>query len=137
MKTKKCPECQRNLLLGKFHVRVRNGKESPCSYCKECNKDRLKKHYNNNLQYYKDRKRRYRNERRRWFEELKSTLQCNRCDERHIVCLEFHHIDPTAKEYNVGSMVNSIKPIQRIEDEIAKCEVLCSNCHRKEHYDGP
>ena len=67
------------------------------------------------------------------FKKLKETLKCNRCGETHIACLEFHHKDPIQKEGNVGQLARYTSTSKLLE-EIAKCEVLCANCHRKEHY---
>ena len=67
------------------------------------------------------------------FKILKEALKCNRCDESHIVCLDFHHIDPNQKEGNVGQIARNYST-KRLLEEINKCEILCSNCHRKEHY---
>jgi hypothetical protein len=67
------------------------------------------------------------------FKQIKSTLKCNRCPENHPACLEFHHTDPTIKEGNVGESIRKWST-KRLLAEIEKCEVLCANCHRKEHY---
>lgn len=58
--------------------------------------------------------------------------KCNRCGyNENIVALEFHHIDPNEKEFQIGSVSN--KSWESIINEIKKCELLCSNCHRIEH----
>ena len=67
------------------------------------------------------------------YKKIKSTLKCNRCGENHIACLEFHHLDPSQKEGNVGSKFRNVST-KKLLEEIAKCEVLCANCHRKEHH---
>lgn len=69
---------------------------------------------------------------RDWFQAYKSTLKCMRCSESDPACLDFHHIDPKTKEYMISGMVCASK--KRILEEIAKCEVLCANCHRKLHH---
>lgn len=69
-----------------------------------------------------------------WFHEYRKTLKCGRCGENHPACLEFHHSDPNKKEYNIGTIVYSTYSIKTILKEIEKCEILCSNCHNKEHY---
>lgn len=70
-----------------------------------------------------------------WLAEYKKTIRCIECGEDHVACLEFHHTDPQAKEYNVAQLARGTYSISRIQKEIEKCVVLCSNCHRKLHYD--
>ena len=68
-----------------------------------------------------------------WFRELKKTKSCIRCGEKDWRCLDFHHRDPSTKKFNVSSMTSNIWGRGRILEEIEKCDVLCANCHRKEH----
>lgn len=71
--------------------------------------------------------------RRERFLELKSTLKCNRCGENDIACLDFHHTDKDDKDFSISAVVKDYS-WDRILEEIEKCEVLCANCHRKEHF---
>ena len=60
-------------------------------------------------------------------------LQCSRCGyNRCFSALEFHHVDPSIKEYKVSEFWQ--KPIAdwRIA-EIKKTIPLCSNCHKELH----
>jgi hypothetical protein len=66
-----------------------------------------------------------------WLRSLK--VQCIRCPENDPVCLVFHHRNPDEKEINVTTAVNNGWSRQRILKEIEKCDVLCANCHAKEH----
>ena len=66
------------------------------------------------------------------FIDYKSKLKCSKCDESHISCLEFHHLDPSKKEGLISKMRSSRK---KLKIELEKCIVLCSNCHRKLHYE--
>jgi hypothetical protein len=43
--------------------------------------------------------------------------------------MDFDHVRGE-KKFNVSSVISSFKSKQRVLDEIAKCEVVCSNCHR-------
>jgi hypothetical protein len=72
--------------------------------------------------------------RKRW-EEFKSRLQCTVCGENHPATLDFHHVakDPSNKKINKLTANGAYK--QAIEEIQTKCVVLCSNCHRKHHYD--
>ena len=68
-----------------------------------------------------------------WYIELKSELACSRCDETHPACLQFHHTDPAMKEASLGIAIRRGWSRNRVLAEIAKCEVLCANCHAKHH----
>lgn len=58
---------------------------------------------------------------------------CSLCGEKCIPCLEFHHLDPSQKDFNISQM--KVKGnISKLQDEIAKCVLLCANCHRKVHH---
>ena len=56
--------------------------------------------------------------------------KCSMCGESSKCCLDFHHIDPKTKERRISYL----RSIKKIDAEIAKCIVLCSNCHRKLHH---
>jgi hypothetical protein len=58
---------------------------------------------------------------------------CVECGFADVRALEFHHRDRTEKVAAVGAMVNSNQPVGAILEEIEKCDVLCSNCHRIHH----
>lgn len=65
---------------------------------------------------------------------IKNSQGCKDCGETHPACLQFHHIDPATKLFAVNrAAVNKI-PIDRLMAEIAKCELLCANCHAKRHW---
>lgn len=46
----------------------------------------------------------------------------SRCDR----ALEFHHLDPKAKQFQITSHTRSL---DRLRAEASKCVLLCSNCH--------
>ncbi len=45
---------------------------------------------------------------------------------------DFHHTDPTKKEANINSLIRK-RRWAPIEAELKKCQLLCSNCHRRKH----
>jgi len=47
--------------------------------------------------------------------------------------LEFHHIDPTKKEYSFGKLRANPRSKEILACELEKCILLCSNCHREIH----
>lgn len=65
------------------------------------------------------------------FQKYKNSLSCIFCPESVGVCLDFHHLDPTQKDFELSHFANVSRA--RFEKEIKKCIVVCSNCHRKIH----
>ncbi len=51
----------------------------------------------------------------------------NRC----IAALDFHHRDPLKKETEIGRIWQ--RSWNRIKEELDKCDLVCSNCHREIH----
>ena len=69
------------------------------------------------------------------FIEWKKTLKCSRCENFDYRVLEFHHINPSEKEYSIANMIDSGFGKEKLYNEISKCDVLCANCHRIVHYE--
>lgn len=62
---------------------------------------------------------------------------CERCGYREAaVALDLDHVDPVAKVDDVSRLMR-YAPWPEVLAELAKCRVLCANCHRvKTHRDG-
>jgi hypothetical protein len=66
--------------------------------------------------------------RRAWIDGIKLGRGCADCGFRkHPAALQFDHRDPAEKEFSIASGWAFGK--ERIEREIAKCDVRCANCH--------
>jgi hypothetical protein len=124
--------CKKDLPLSEFkhHVTRPDGLQA---HCISCQKEYRRQHYIKNRQKYIDKAKKYSKDFVEWFQEFKSQLKCNRCDETHPACLQFHHTNPSEKEALVSQLVSNCNKA-KILKEIAKCEVLCANCHAKHHY---
>lgn len=72
---------------------------------------------------------------RAWVCGLKRDRGCARCSESDPACLDFHHRDGAEKTASVSAMVSNGRSKASIREEIERCDVLCANCHRKEHAD--
>ena len=70
---------------------------------------------------------------RQWLEDLKSQLKCEKCEESRYWLLDFHHLDPNEKEASIAYLLRSSTK-QKVQQEMEKCIVLCSNCHRDLHH---
>ena len=67
--------------------------------------------------------------------DVKKAGACVRCGIADWRVLEFHHIDPCQKKMNVNVAWRQSAGRQAILDEIAKCELICANCHKIPHWE--
>ena len=68
--------------------------------------------------------------RREWFNSFKEGQSCRKCG---IVyppyVLDWHHKNPKEKLFNLSKASFRVSR-SRLLAEMAKCELLCANCHR-------
>ena len=58
--------------------------------------------------------------------------KCQRCGyDKCARALQFHHIDPNEKDFQISGSNN--KSWEKIEKELEKCILVCSNCHAEIH----
>ena len=68
---------------------------------------------------------------KKWFEEIKSDSECEKCGEDRNAALDFHHTED--KKDTLSKMVMNMYSIEKLEEELEKCVPLCANCHRVLH----
>ena len=56
-------------------------------------------------------------------------------NERTIVCFDLDHRDPQQKSFTISYMIDKANP-NDMREELAKCDVVCRNCHALRTYDG-
>ena len=62
--------------------------------------------------------------------EIKSG-PCADCGNRfETCCMDFDHKDGSSKLFNIGTMFAHHYSMELIKEELAKCELVCANCHR-------
>jgi hypothetical protein len=72
----------------------------------------------------------HRDDLRAWVELVKLVAGCRDCGYRaHPAALDFDHVRGD-KVANVSVLVNRGFPAAAVRDEVAKCDVVCANCHR-------
>lgn len=60
-------------------------------------------------------------------------LSCSICGyNKSISALDFHHLDPTKKEFDLSAR-NMNRKYSSLLEESKKCILLCANCHREIH----
>lgn len=73
---------------------------------------------------------------RRFVRSIKEQSSCTRCGFDDARALDFHHRDGQEKDEILSRVHIRGWGKERILAEIAKCDVLCANCHRIEHHQG-
>jgi hypothetical protein len=92
------------------------------------------RHYQANKQDYLDRRARIREKLRNKLRETKN-VPCMDCGVRYpYYVMDLDHRPGEVKMYNPATMVN-LGSVVKLEREIAKCDVVCSNCHRQRTFD--
>ena len=135
METKKCTICKLDLPKTVEYFATRTDKKilTYQSSCRECHKKYRKIHYQNNKQKYIKKAAKYNDSIIIWFQDIKKKLKCFKCGEERWWVLDFHHRDPSKKESSL-SILSRKGSKKNILEEIQKCDVLCTNCHRDLHY---
>lgn len=131
--TRTCARCNSALPLSEFHLRKRDGK-SRSHECKSCSRVRIRNYYRAHpgCQSKKSAGVRARATKAAFIESVKKRSVCAECGEQRWYLLQFHHTDPTVKEFNISQSARW--PLRKVKNEIDKCSVLCANCHIAFHY---
>lgn len=60
---------------------------------------------------------------------------CQQCglEDECINVYEFHHKNPAEKDFEISTKTRRLTLSAAVKKELDKCELLCSNCHRKKH----
>lgn len=126
-----CTKCHKTKRLSAFGWKQRGTKRH--SWCKLCHSEYAKNHYINNKNDYKIRKlksqKRLRQDLRVFIANYLTQHPCVDCKESDIVVLDFDHFKN--KSCNISYMIQNTASISRLNEEIAKCNVRCANCHRR------
>lgn len=127
---KTCKSCGEEKQLSEFGVasKTRDGLQRLCIVC---NRKQAREYYHSankkslHVLRAKERQRKIAVA----LNDIKEMAGCHFCGERCSVSLDFHHLGDD-KEFTIATSAHAIS---KFIEEIDKCEVLCSNCHRKVH----
>ena len=110
-----CNICHKEKEESEFY---KKGKDRFQAYCKSC--------FNNYCMA-------------RWTRRKKDAInykggKCSKCGyDKYYQVLEFHHLDPFKKDLDWGKM--RLTSWAKIKEELDKCVLVCSNCHKEIHAD--
>lgn len=123
---KTCRKCNIEKSLSEFASRS--------SMCKPCHNQYNREHYTSNKQYYIDKARKndlkYLQIMREYIWRYLLNNPCVQCGEIDPRVLEFDHLDPSTKLFNISDAAKHTSKITVVQAEIDKCQVLCVKCHR-------
>ena len=113
--TRKCSKCQIVKPVSSFYTKGKTGFLH--SYCKDC--------------FHKVQMERWINRKHQAINERGG--KCSICGyKKNYASLVFHHTDPSKKDYSWNKL--RLFSWSKINKELDKCIILCSNCHNETHY---
>lgn len=125
-KIKICSDCKQEKDISLFvYDKSRN---RYLSVCKPCTSIRTQKHKKKNPKKWKDYSKDTNQRRAKFIQELKIE-GCKKCGDKRYYVIDFHHIDPSKKNFSISDV-----SVKLIKEEVKKCILLCSNCHREFHF---
>lgn len=132
LKMKICTTCNKEKEETQFYWRNKT-KGIKHIHCKSCQEDvrRTKGYTKKYLPKIRQRSLKYRQQLEDFLIEYFSNHPCVKCGESDVIVLEFHHREPSQKEYNISQMKQFGFGIKKVQTEIEKCDVLCANCHKR------
>ena len=130
---KHCKKCNTTKPLTKEYWHKRKSHHTGWEfYCKECIHKTTRNYYKDNTEKMKGQSLEWKRNQRQKINEYKDPLSCKKCGESRNHLLDFHHINPDKKLFQISQGEAHSWP--KVKKEIDKCMVLCSNCHRDFHH---
>jgi hypothetical protein len=130
---KRCPLCGLDKPLSGFSRNVcrRDGVQS----CTECRREYLKRHYARNIAKYRAAANVRHELRRAAIRQIIREAKdrpCSDCGSEYpTYVMDFDHRDRKEKHFSIGrDALSGLISDAVLRDEISKCDVVCSNCHR-------
>lgn len=91
---------------------------------------KVREHYYKNKQAYLEKNQKKEEVNRLFLKELKESTPCTDCGRIYpYYIMDFDHKPDQVKYKEVAKLVTS--SLAKLKEEIAKCELVCANCHRE------
>ena len=100
------------------------------SFCQKCNREYQKEYYQHRRRFFINRNKKRKKEIKAFIKNCRIGTSCSKCGENDVRCLDFHHVKGR-KKFSISNAHCRTTNKTVVLKEIAKCIVLCSNCHRK------
>ena len=131
-RSKLCTRCNKQKELSEFASR-KGTKDGKAYACKACHIKYSARHYTTNKRSYVLQSKKQRSTIQEKLLNYKGQRGCANCSEKRPWVLDFHHPDPSIKDGDVAFLKGKGN-WKLLEREIAKCVVVCRNCHADIHY---
>lgn len=124
----RCATCKLWLPIGEFNLKNKTTGELQ-RLCKECMRPHRRRFYKKHHEALIALSTQKAHERKEAIRELKSK-PCTDCGKTyHWFVMDFDHVRGE-KKGNVSTLLQIGKSLGRLLEEVAKCDLVCSNCHR-------
>jgi hypothetical protein len=138
---KVCSKCKLRRRLSSFYKRKRGPRVGEYyEKCKNCMKLRGRSYYyltrERQLELVKIRRKNYVEERKKYINKTKNKpcVDCGKIYPPWV--MDFDHREGTLKLSSIGGIHSGrLWSFEKIDEEIAKCELVCANCHRQRTHD--
>lgn len=126
--SKICTKCKAQKPATEFNKRARN---KLSSWCRACAVDNSKRWAKENPDRFYKTHRAGKDEIKRWFNTEVKVGPCTDCKGVFPpCCMDYDHRDGSVKHKNVATLVGEGYSRKSILEEVAKCDLVCANCHR-------
>lgn len=126
LNVKQCGKCKKKKPYSSFHKRG-SGYQP---WCKSCKKESDSSYYRENRKRWDSYKTKWRKSFVEWYRSLKNKpcADCNQVFDP--VCMDWDYLPQYKKGKAVSTIAQETWNKEKVLEEIKKCELVCSNCHR-------
>lgn len=125
---KLCYKCKKTF-DSSFFYKSKMTKDGLQGMCKECNKKRFNEYYPRKKKQFIEAAARHYLRKKEFINSVKD-VPCKDCGKKYPpICMDFDHTNGE-KRLAISALLAKGMPMEKILNEIKKCEPICSNCHR-------
>ncbi len=126
---KTCSRCKQELPLDAFSIR-RARSDGRQSYCRQCSRAYAAEHYRADKPQYYARNKTTREKITELIREFKTSNPCTDCGVFYpFYVMDFDHLPQYEKLFEL-SRAPRCGSLTAVQEEMAKCDLVCANCHR-------
>src|SRR6266568_7910463 len=126
-RVKNCGKCRVTKPLSEFHASRRSGHQH---WCKSCRREYDAAYWQRTRERRLEKRRQRHAQMAEWNRQLKTQTPCADCGGVfHHAAMTWDHLPGNTKRADVSNLLRRRYSRAVISEEMAKCEVVCANCH--------